>query len=95
MMGKGILENKQSITQILYLYSKATCVVINMEKSNLALNNVPEELQQRFWEEFAYTLSSMREVFKYLGFFLKPNSYSFKDCIWIYKKGRSSHIMLG
>ena len=76
MMGQGNLENMQSTTQIPYLYNKATGMVINMEKSNLALNNVPLELQQRFWEEFAYTLSSMNEGFKYLGYFLKPNYYT-------------------
>ena len=29
--------------------------------------------------------------FKYLGFFLNPNAYSFKDWIWLYKKVES-HI---
>ena len=28
----------------------------------------------------------MDEGFKYLGFVLKPNAYSFKDWMWLYKK---------
>ena len=27
----------------------------------------------------------MSEGFKYLGFVLKPNAYSFKDWMWLYK----------
>lgn len=46
----------QSTTQILYLYNNATGMVINMEKSNLTLNNVPLELQQRFRSKIACTL---------------------------------------
>ena len=33
-----------------------------------------------------YILKPLSEGFKYLGFLLKPNAYSFKDWIWLYKK---------
>ena len=45
MMGEESLENMQSTSQILHFYNKATCMFINMDKSNLSLNNIPEELQ--------------------------------------------------
>ena len=33
-----------------------------------------------------YILKPMHEGFKYLGFVLKPNAYSFKYWMWLYKK---------
>ena len=36
--------------------------------------------------KFPYTIKSMDEGFKYLGFVLKPNAYSFKDWMWLYRK---------
>ena len=47
LMGEGTLENIHSIEHILLLYSKAIGMAINFDKSNLALNKVPEVLQQR------------------------------------------------
>ena len=36
--------------------------------------------------EVPYILNPLSEGFKYLVFLLKPNAYSFKDWIWLYKK---------
>ena len=58
-------------------------MVINMEKSSLTLNRASEEFQQRIMTEIEFALSPFGEGFKYWGFFLKPNAYSFKDCLWI------------
>ena len=40
----------------------------------------------RVREIVPYQITPAEEVFKYLGFFLKPNSYSYQDWVWLYKK---------
>ena len=59
---------------------------INVEKSILFENGFPKEIRDKLRAEFPYTIKPMDEGFKYLGFVLKPNVYSFKDWMWLYKK---------
>ena len=86
MMGEGSWENLKEVEQILDLYKNATCMHINVEKSILYENGFPGELRNRVSIDFPYSLKPMDEGFKYLGFLLKPNAYSFKDWMWLYKK---------
>ena len=59
---------------------------IIVEKSILSENAITEAIKERIWVETPYILKPMDEVFKYLGFVLKPNAYCFKDWMWLYKK---------
>ena len=59
---------------------------INVEKSILSENSIPEEIKERIQAKTRYILKPMDEGFKYLGFVLKPNAYSFKERMWLYKK---------
>ena len=59
---------------------------INVEKSILSENGFPKEVKDRLSIELPYTIKPMDEGFKYLAFVLKPNAYSFKDWMWLYKK---------
>ena len=52
---------------------------INMEKSILSENGLTEGMKERIRVVSPYILKPMDEGFKYLGFVLKPNAYSFKD----------------
>ena len=85
-MGKGTLENFKECEQILGLYKKATGMHINVEKSILSENSIPKMVKNRLVTEVPYILKPLTEGFKYLGFILKPNAYSFKDWLWLYKK---------
>ena len=57
-----------------------------MEKSILSENGFSEEIRDRLRAEFPYIIRPMDEGFKYLGFVLNPNAYSFEDWMWLYKK---------
>ena len=57
-----------------------------MEKSILSENGLLEEVRSRVRDELPYIVKPIKEGFKYLGFVLKPNSYSFKDWMCLYKK---------
>ena len=79
MMGEGTWENLKEAKQIIDLYKKATGMHINVENSILFENGFSEEIRDRLRDEFPYIIKPMDEGFKYLGFVLKPNAYSFKD----------------
>ena len=59
---------------------------INVEKSILSENGLPGTMRNRVSIDFSYTIKPMDEGFKYLGFVLKPNAYSYKYWMWLYKK---------
>ena len=52
---------------------------INVEKSILSENGLTEEVRSRIRAELPYIVKPMDKGFKYLGFVLKPNAYSFKE----------------
>ena len=78
LMGEGSWENLKEVEQMLDLYKKATWMHINVEKSILSENGLQKEVRSRIRDEIPYIVKPMEEGFKYLGFILKPNSYSFK-----------------
>ena len=61
-------------------------MVVNMEKSNLILNEFSDDMIQRAREIVPFQITPVEVGFKYLGFFLKPNNYSYQDWVWLYKK---------
>ena len=79
LLGAGTMKNMQSLAQFLSLYKKATGMLINMDKSSIMLNKAPKEFQYRIMTEIEFHLCPLDAGFKYLGFFLKPYAYSFKD----------------
>ena len=79
MMGERTWENLKEAEQVLDLYKKVTGMHINVEKSILLENGLTDTARNRLSSEFPYTIKLMDEGFKYLGFVLKPNAYSFKD----------------
>ena len=79
MLGEGTWENLKETKKILELYKKATSMHINVEKSILLENTIPEAIKERIQAETPYILKPMDDGFKYLGFVLNPNAYSFRD----------------
>ena len=64
-------------------------MVVNMEKSNLIHNDFSNDMIQRERETVPFHITPVEDGFKYLGFFLKPNNYSYQDWVWLYKKIKS------
>ena len=60
-------------------------MLVNVEKSNIIHKEFPEEMIQRKKELIQYQTTFVEVGFKYLGFTLKPNCYSFHDWVWLYK----------
>ena len=79
LFGEGNIRNLEAFIALIYKYRKATGMVVNVDKSNLIHNEFPIELLQRSREIIQYQITLVGEGFKYLGFTLKPNCYSYQD----------------
>ena len=66
---------------------------INLENSKLTHNNVQEDILNRVKDLIPVLVAPLTEGFKYLGFQLKPNAYSFQDWTWLYKKNDNKIYM--
>ena len=93
MFGVGTLSNIQNLEKVLRNYQATTGMEINLEKSKLAHNNMDEEVITQERDLIPVSVSPVDDGFKYLGFHLKPNSYSSRDCMWLYKKIESKISM--
>ena len=60
-------------------------MLVNIDKSLMVHNECSEEFIQQSKEILSYPTSNLSKGFKYLGFVLKPNSYGFKDWMWLYQ----------
>ena len=67
--------------EILDLYRKYTEMQINLDKSSLSYNKNQEEQLFYLREEIPYPLKTLLKGFKYFGFELNPNAYTFHE--WI------------
>jgi hypothetical protein len=60
-----------------------------MEKSIVLFNELGEEEKGQLMEVLVFACRIIDSGLKYLGFELKPNSYSFNDWAWLIKKFKS------
>ena len=74
------------LKEILDLFSKATGMDINVEKSTLTNHLLRPEEELELFENFPFTISDLDSGLKYLGFSLKANSYRKEDWRWLVGK---------
>ena len=72
--------------EILDLFSKATGMDINFEKSTLTTHLLRPEEELEIIENFPFNLTGLDVGLKYLGFSLKANCYLKKDWSWLIGK---------
>ena len=68
------------------IFFKATCMILNKQKSTLTPINMEALDLQRYAALFSFKLSYLDDRIKYLGFILKPNNYIKEDWNWILEK---------
>ena len=83
--GEGSIRNLEDFLELIDKYTRAIGMVVNVEKYNLIHNEFPDEMIHKTREIIKYQTTTVGEGFKYLGFTLKPNYYSFQDWLWLYK----------
>ena len=79
VFGEGSIRNLEGFDSLIDKYKRATGMVVNMEKSNLIHNEFSDDMIQRKREIVPFQITPVEVGFKYLGFCLKPNSYSYQD----------------
>ena len=70
----------------LSLVQAAAGMVVNIEKSTISCSNLSENETHGISLRVPYRIMDLNEGIKYLGFFLKPNSYLKADWHWLLSK---------
>ena len=67
----GSVKDFNTLDDILKLFSKATGMNINFEKSTVTTHLLNEDEEQEIWTLFPFNIERLEEGLKYLGFFFK------------------------
>eukprot|EP00253_Pinus_taeda_P016222 PITA_16222 len=82
----GSLNELKELKNILDLFMKATGMQINLRKSQLLMEGFSRNECTQITAILPFEVYNMETSFKYLGFWLKPNSYKKQDWNWLVAK---------
>eukprot|EP00253_Pinus_taeda_P008941 PITA_08941 len=82
----GNLDEVKELKAILDLFMKATGMQINIRKSQCILEGFSRNERTQITASLPFESLPMDDPFKYLGFWLKPNSYKKQDWQWLVAK---------
>jgi len=74
----GFRWDVMKLKEILNLYFKGKCMMINAQKPFIPLSNLEEKVRF-FFRLFHFHHTNLENGAQYLGFLLKPNDYGKKD----------------
>jgi hypothetical protein len=86
IFGEGSVQEFHMLKSILELFFLATSMLINMEKSNMIICYLREELLVHLDALLHFNRKSIEAGIKYLGFELKPCGYLVDKWLWLPKK---------
>jgi hypothetical protein len=86
IMSKASSAEWEKIQEILHVFCRASRLVINIQKSILLHSGVDPENLQSIKEFLLYPCKDLALGFKYLGYFLKYESYKIEDWKWLIDK---------
>eukprot|EP00253_Pinus_taeda_P015506 PITA_15506 len=89
----GSLNEVKEIKIILDLFMKATGMQINIRKSHFIMEGFSRNECSQITAILPFEVCTMASPFKYLGFWIKPNSYEKQDWNWLVAKieGKITH----
>jgi len=82
----GSRRDTDCLVEGLELFKRATGMLINVRKSIMVTNLVPEADLQYLTDHLPFQIEPLDGGLKYLGFHLKPNSYRMEDWRWLIGK---------
>ena len=85
-MKNDSLQEWKEIKDILTTFCSASGLKINWTKSAFHYAILQEQSLELFKEVFPYNFIDLFEGFKYLGYFLKVDSYKATDWTWLVAK---------
>lgn len=83
----------KAIKRILDLFTKETGMQVNFKKSQLILDGFNRQEESHITSVLPFNVQKLGDPFKYLGFWLKPDTYRKHDWNWLIAKieARISH----
>ena len=82
----GLVRELCALDDILNIFSKATCMDINVGKSTVIPYLLSREEERVLSELFPFHTIAFEEGIHYLGLFIKPNDYLKRDLAWLLEK---------
>jgi hypothetical protein len=79
IMSKATIAEWEKIQNILYVFCRASGLVINAQKYAFLHYGVPPKTLTVLKDYFHYSFKDLSASFIYLGYFLKPCSYKVED----------------
>jgi hypothetical protein len=86
IFGKGSIEEWSVYKEILELFCSATGMMFSESKSSFMIVGLEANELTLIKQLLPFKFQLLDEGFKYLGFFLKPNSYLKSDWLWLLRK---------
>ena len=86
LMGTGTLQEWVAFDVILETFCKASGMSISLDKSVLLHNNIPALKLMNLSRFIPYKLLPITTGFNYLGFYIKPLGYRYRDWNWLVQK---------
>jgi hypothetical protein len=85
-MTNDSLQEWKEIKEILKIFCSATGLSINWEKSTFHFANLQQQTLDQLKGIFPYTFTHLSSGLKYLGYYLKADSYKLADWNWLIAK---------
>eukprot|EP00253_Pinus_taeda_P033507 PITA_33507 len=82
----GSIRDSLAFSRILQLFMKATCMMVNQQKSMITCTRTSVNEDQAALQAFPYTIHPLDRVLKYLGFWLKPKNHRIVDWVCLVNK---------
>ena len=86
LVGSGSLAEWSSLDDYLNTFSSVSGLSVNYNKSRLLLNGFNAFLKADMERLFQMVSFPLAKGTKYMGFFIKPNSYKVADWQWLLKR---------
>eukprot|EP00253_Pinus_taeda_P010038 PITA_10038 len=86
IMLDGSIRDSLSFSRILQLFSKATGMIVNQQKSTITFARTSVNESQYAHQAFPYNIHPMERGLKYLGFWLKPLCQRIPYWVWLVNK---------
>ena len=75
IFGEGSFSEWNHYHSIISLFCDASGLAVNVQKSDFVYSCDDMEIRNQIASLLPYKMTGLEGVFKYLGFFLKPNGY--------------------
>lgn len=86
IMSKASVAEWEVIKNILCVFCRASGLAINVQKFTFLHSGVLQETLTVLKDLFHYSFKDLSVGFRYLGYFMKPDSYKSKDWQWLIEK---------